>query len=371
MSIEDLLSAELSTLADGLPPPHVAAAGLERAGRKERTRRRTAIAVVGSAAAVVLAVGLAIVLPGQGKEELPAPRPFDPVPGTSIPYWQEGVLHVGETEIQTTYRDLKFANGTTVVGRVARGEWFHVVGSELVRLPTGGAGLDPKLSADGDTAAWVTVIDETTRRVVAWDLTTDTEIAEVEVPVQVECCDQGGELILHGVDSEGRVFWSTDRTLMWTPGSEPVEVTGAGTAIFGDLWPGGLMFQSDEQPDLSVGPVGTYGTVDDDGVFTKVGDVPTDQNGVWSPDGQHYVYGNKDGTTFQVAELDGDATFLDLDTFVYDFIGIATWESVDDVILRAGSGDRISLLRCTVSTGECDVALEGLTVRTSRVPDGY
>ena len=65
-------------------------------------------------------------------QERPAPKPVEPAPGTSIPYWQEGVLHIGETEIETTYRDLQFANGTTVVGRVGRGEWFRVVGSEFV-----------------------------------------------------------------------------------------------------------------------------------------------------------------------------------------------------------------------------------------------
>jgi hypothetical protein len=369
--IEDRLSAELTLVADELPPPHVSAAGLERAGRKERTRRRTAVAAIGSAAAVVVAVvGVAIVLPDQGQDGRPAPRPDEPTPGTSVPYWQDGVLHVGETEIETTYRDLEFANGTTLVGRVARGEWFHVVGGELVPLPMGDPGLDPKLSADGDTAAWVTAVDETTRRVVAWDLTTDTAIDEVETPVAVECCDVGGDVVLHGVDAEGRAFWSSDRTFVWKPGSEPVVVTGASTAIFGELWPGGLMYQSDDLPELTTAPIGTFGTVDDDGRFTKVGDVSSEQNGRWSPDGQHYVWGNKEQTTFQVDDLEGGFVRLELDPSAYDFVGIAAWESLDDVIFRAGSGSSRTLLRCSASTGECEVAVEGLTVR-GRVPDGY
>jgi hypothetical protein len=405
MSIEDRLESELGTIADQLSPPIVSTSGLERAGRREQARRRTTAVVVGAAASLLLVVAVAAV-PRMQQDSDPAPPvaththptkaerltlPGLPEgPATDVPWWQDGVLHVGGTTIPTSFRSIVYRGGTTVVGRssTAGAEWYLIVGDTLEPLISSAYPSVPVVSADGARIAWV---EETGRRqldrtntdvdyrVVAYDAATRQAVGSLERTERVQCCDAGGVLTVAGIDLDGRVVLIGGESLAWTPGHDPVRLRGPGAdGILGDIWPGGVMWQGQGEGFFDL--VGEYGTVGADGVIHRVGAVPNDQFGIWSPDGTAYVYpGDAGGGSPAKVTLDhlwisspenGQPVELRLPpTPTYE---ILTWESANAVIIQARQpygepGDfpagLVQLVRCSSRSGVCERVSDGPTRR--------
>ena len=390
MSIEEQLRADLARAADRAPHPEVHVVGLERRGQQERLRRRTAWVVAGTAAAVLALVG-AVSLPRlTGAAPQPAaPTPSRPAhPGTlddlpvgdpsGVPWWQHGTLHVGGREVGTPYRELVSANGTTVVGRSsveAGARWFLLRQGQLVPLVSSTEPLVPVVAADGATVVWSEPTDRTQRHLVAYDVASGSEVGAEDVTVHPVCCDQGGELQVLGVDTDGRVVYDVlgAGAQVWTPGGEDRPLTGLPQgALDRATWPGGVMWQ-DSAADLFGETPGVYATVDAAGAVHRVGTVPADQLGTWSADGTAYAYpGQADGgsapkqpmTDVWVARTDGgEPTRLALPPDRR--FEVVAWESPTSVLLQTRNaygeplpaGERpglAALVRCDAATGLCE-----------------
>ena len=306
------------------------------------------------------------------------PASLDDLPvglATSVPWWQHGMLHVGEAHIRTQLRIVLFANGTTVVGRahVERGSaWFVVRGSSLEPLVTSPGLVTPEVSDDGRTIVWADPVAEDRRRISAYDVTSGTVIGSIEAPVQVTCCDQGGELVMNGVTTDGRVVWSTpwSAVFVWRPGEpDAVKLDLTFRHVSLENWPGGLMWQGESASTYL--HHGVLATVSELGAVRRVGKVPTDQNGQWSPDGTSYAYaGQADGRSLAKAALDniwvqdvatGERLRLDLPTELP--FSLVAWESRTTAILGTwlpfdGVDDKHAglqaLARCDTGTGSCE-----------------
>ncbi|TIC86730.1 hypothetical protein E8D34_10805 [Nocardioides sp. GY 10113] len=324
-------------------------------GRRAR-RRASALGLV--AATVAGVIGLARVLAGGPvAEPQPAPTPGQDrdVHATAeieVPYWSRGILHVGDAAIETPLRDIVFASGTTVVGRAGseRSAWYLVRGGELEPLVAADAWVDVTLAPDGAAVALRERVGDGLRRLSLYDVAARAEIGSVDVPVDVQCCDQAGELVVHGVDLRHRVVYTTDKPWVWSPGEPPVAITGAEVGSFlSQPWPGGTMIQGA----TSFGSAGgVYGTLSDDGVFAAVGETPTDQQGLWSPAGHYFAY--DDGGGLRVQHLDGTDEPLPMDDRASSKGGWwrpIAWSGDDRVYVGAPGGQ---LARCSAVTLACE-----------------
>lgn len=329
-------------------------------GRQQRARRQ-GIAIGTAAVAVVTILGVTQLIGRDGDRPQPAPPgPPDAVSTApvDVPYSEAGRLHVGERVLDTNLRDIRYAAGTTVVGSDFLGgtDWFLVSDAGMVPVVESRNPVRALVSPDGEVVVWVESTSETSRRLVMWDVATQAVVGETEVPVAVTCCDQGGELVIHGVDLDHRVAFYTDRPWLWEPGSDPVPIRGAGPIYISDPWPGGVMFQGRTAGGTS--PPGVYGTVDDGGRFERVGTTPVDQGGLWSPDGTVYVYPSRPGEVRVLRE--GDVDTLPLPT--PGEWQLIAFESATAVVLEQ-RGEQVA--RCDVVALEC-VALDQVpTLRTT------
>lgn len=400
MSIEEHLRTQLAEVADGLARPDASVPGLERAGRHERTRRRTTLVGVGAAAAVLVVIA-GVSIPKLAGDAVPQPTtptaPTSPAtpqqPGSlddlpvgdasKVPWWQGGVLHAGDTAVDTPLREIRYAGGTTIVGRPdfeAGSEWFLLAGDRLTPLVSSGGLLEPVISADGRTIAWSDPVADTTRRLVAYDVASRSEVGSMDVTVHPTCCDAGGEIFINGIDLDGRVVYSAlgEPARIWTPGGADIEVSGVeGSLLDNEVWPGGVMWQGRGVSSFDL--PGVYGAVDENGGVHRVGTVETDQLGTWSPDGTAYVYpGQADGTTMVkvgltdvwVERIDtGERTRLLLPA--ERAFEIVAWETPTTVVLQTRNdfGEKppegeshglAALVRCDTVTGVCERTGDGV-----------
>ena len=213
-------------------------------------------------------------------------------PATTVPFWDDGVLHVGERTVDLPEMQLAWSGGTTLVGLAqARGSvWSLVDGDGTVPVAESDGLLEPVLSADGSKVAWSSHLDENTRELGVWDVATRTLIATRTLDVQVVCCDGGGDIYVLGVMDDGRVFFHDTRsTYAWRPGAAPVKVMGLGGLPYSPAWPGGGVMYQGRGATIFETP-GVFGSVDERGRFHRVGRTATDQLGMWSPDGTAYAY---------------------------------------------------------------------------------
>ncbi len=312
----------------------------------------------------------------------PAPPPAPPAslddlplgPATRVPWWQDGTLHVGDATIETPLDLLLYGNGTTVVGRAHfdRGsEWFVVRDSTLEPLVASPGLVTTEVSADGGTIIWSDAVAEDRRRITAYDVASEAVTGSIEIPVETFCCTGNGEVYLGGVTTDGRVVWSVDRTSFgWRPGEPdavPADMPDHQPAV--EKWPGGLMWQHVGRNVYQ--HEGVLATMADNGTVRRVGRVPTDQGGEWSPDGTSYAYpGQEDGRSLAKANL-GHVWVHDVDSGVRRHLDLPTelpfslvaWESRSAVILETrlpfdGVDDEHAglqgLVRCHPATGDCE-----------------
>lgn len=389
MSIEEQLRSDLARAADRAPRRDVQIATLELLGRREQVRRHSIRGAAVAAAAVVALVAVATVprLTGAAPEPA-APTPRQPERPASledlpagaasgVPWWRAGVLHVDGREIATPYRALVSSGGTTVVGASSpdRGaRWFVVAGDRLVPLVDSDRPVQPVVSADGGSVVWAMATGATGRRLVAYDVASGAVRGAEDVTVHPVCCDQGGELVVLGVDTDGRVAYEIlgEGAHVWTPGGDDLPVTGLrGRQLEQAGWPGGVQWQA-RSGDPFGALAGVYAAVDRSGAVQRVGTVPADQLGTWNTDGTAYAYpGQDDGgsapkapmTDVWVDHLDGRPTRLLLpEDRTFALVG---WESPTSVVLQArdpsdGSGAAggppgpVALVRCRADTGACE-----------------
>ncbi|MCW2764124.1 MAG: hypothetical protein JWO11_83 [Nocardioides sp.] len=416
MSIEEELRIELETVARALPSqPVVSVPGLERAGRRERTRVRATLVSVAAAAAVVVAVtGASVLGRGSGPDPAPpGPAPSGPQhgepatledlpvgPSTGVPWRQGGVWHVDGTEIATPLKTVVFRGGTTLVGRSAAdgASWSLVRDGQLVPLVESPWPLVPKVSPDGSRIAWVqeegshqlgTYRSRVHYRVVAFDVAGQREVGALDRTQLVECCDAGGSLTLLGLNANGRVLFGSmgGDPVLWEPGDGETVLRGReADLLVGDMWPGGITWQEEGGAGI-MDVVGAYGTVGTDGTVHRVGTMPDDQLGRWSGDGSAYVYpGTSEGDSPSKVRLDHlwvkriDAQEpVELRLPSAPSFQVVAWESADVVLIEARQpygepGDYepglVGLVRCDASSGDCERVADGPTGGAT-VPDLY
>ena len=228
---------------------------------------------------------------------LSAPAPVTPTaalealpqgPPPAVPYLRHGVLHVDDLTVRTEANRLLVAGDTVLVGRSGEDDahWQMLDGVDLVPVPELDGIFTPSLSLDGGLVAWTSYPDKRTTRVTAWQPSTRTEVAHVDLPAPyAECCGGGQEVEIYGFDLRNQVYF-TDRHgySVWRPssGTRPRRLSGVDAIL--EVAP--------------VGPVrqgGALGRVDADGHWSKVADLPTDQGMLWSADGRLVTYAG-DGT---------------------------------------------------------------------------
>ncbi|GAA3548547.1 hypothetical protein [Nocardioides daeguensis] len=325
---------------------------MDNGGRERRTRRQ--VGVLGAAALAVAGVVASVQLLGHGGSEpspAPAPPPHEATVG--VPYWSAGAVHVGEQRIATEHRTLRYAGGTTLVGTspvTGRSQWFLVDGTALVPVVDTPYPTAATVSPDGAVVALVGQVAEDRRELTLWDVAQRRPVAATDVAVRVECCDKSGELSVLGIDLDHRVLYVDRRTMLWTPGRAPVEVTGAPTGSFvagSQQWPRGATHQ--QSGTLS----GVFGTVAPDGVFQRQGVVASDQVGLWSPDGASFV--SPDGHRMMAEGVDGRPS-VDLPVPPGGRWTLVAWESPTTVLLdRSGPQDDDSGLHRVTGLARCDV----------------
>ncbi len=250
MNIEEQLTRELGRTA---ARTHVTtdASALARMGRREQRLRRTVATVGGGALALALVGGVALgtqlgdpssnrppvangstspsasatptqTTPPQTIEEMPLG------PGSLVPWWGDGVLHVGDQEIETDLRYPVHAGSTILVGNAGqnRSVWRLVEDGELGRTVVDEpAWVRPQLSPGGTLMLTAGPMDAEGRvSYTVTDVATGEVVDTLDLQGPTECC-VGIELVMF--DDDGRVGYRLDgKAWVWTPGGESVRITG-------------------------------------------------------------------------------------------------------------------------------------------------
>lgn len=323
-------------------------------GRKRRTRRG-ALMVGAAAVAVAAVIGTGQVLDSDGGPVQPAPnvpRPSLPVGSepTIIPYAVDGVLHVGAVAIETDLTDIRFASGTTVVGRTGEdgSEWYLVVGDRLEPIVRVDRSVRVHLSPDGRAVVWIDAAARDVRTLVVWDIESRSVDDSIDIPVDVECCDQVGELFINSVTTDHRVIFATRQTMIWVPGQEPVRVRGVTQKLPSFPWPRGVMLQDPRGR-------GVVGAVSDAGTIRPVGATESAETGVWSPRGRTFLLSTFDGQISVQSGAAGEPRFIhppEISGRSQLWIPVG-WESEDHYVLS--DNGRFPLARCSVADDHCDL----------------
>ncbi|WP_028644567.1 hypothetical protein [Nocardioides sp. URHA0020] len=294
------------------------------------------------------------------------------MPDTDVPWWSDGVLHVGSTTYpMPSEPEIAFRGGTTLVSfrkpvyRVIRGD------GPLRPLPAGHPyASDPVISSDGTHVAWVeTVASHPLPNVsglsasrldlllVDYDLEGGRVSASLPQTADVECCegDAVGVPQIQGYTDDGRlVLYDTDRNppALWDPrqGTITVAEVGADGASMGGVpaWPGGIAYSG---PDSS-GPA-TLVRVDGSGHFSSTRQVPQASDGSWNEDGTIYAYDLYPEAVSFVGPDGGEPARLPLPESTDEW-RIAAWESNDTLLLVSRRKRTNELARCDVVALTCE-----------------
>lgn len=339
-------------------------------------------------AALVLSIGIGLTLvPMTGGSA--AATPYDELPvgaPTTLPWWQDGELHVGQTVIATRRSDVASRSGTTLVAtdeyrRMGRdATWFLVDEDRLVRLPMRTRTDQPLISADGRWVAWLEVRARDTDRyrrveryrVVVFDVDRQ-RVANFFRDRRLVAWEDGiNGIWLRTLSNDGRLVLSrgSDGVQVLSPVGRPVRFGGPhlGNGAAVDGWPRGTTVYRPQSGRSR------YGVVDEDGGFEPVGSFTVEFAGLWAFDGSAYAYTDLDATTRRVRHLDGRTVTLatpdDLDE-----LRVVGWESADAVVLwsyRDWTDDQVShLVRCSATTGACEQAAGPQSGSYATMPSRY
>lgn len=295
---------------------------------------------------------------------------------TTLPWWQRGQLHLGETVIATRRSDIVSRNGTTVVavdeGRRSDGQamWFLVDGERLEQLPMRTRGSQPLISADGRWLAWKEVRAPRTEayrrveryRVVLYDVERQVIASSFRDRRSVAWEDGIHGIWLRTLSNQGRLVLhqGSDGVKVLSPRGRPVRFGGphVGNGVDLDGWPGGTTLWRSQSA------ASVYGVVARSGSFERVGRFTVSWSGLWSADGSAYAYTDYDAeeTAYWVRPLDGESVQLITPSDVREF-RIVGWESADAVILwyfdDYSSTPESRLIRCSTTTGACEGVPDG------------
>ena len=289
---------------------------------------------------------------------------------TTLPWWQRGRLHLGETVIPTRLSDVASRNGTTVVGA---GEdqrlggpttWFLVDGERLARLPTETPADQPLISADGRWLAWQEVRARRTEgyrrverfRVVVYDVERQAIANSFRDRRRVAWEDGINAIWLRTLSNEGRLVLSrgSDGVQVLSPRGRPVGFGGPQVDHDRiDGWPGGTTVLRPRSG------ASVYGQVGEDGSFEPTGRFTVSSSGLWAADGGGYAYTDDDAEplTHWARSLVGGTVRLGVPVDVPE-LRIVGWESADTVVLWQfddySREPASRLVRCSTTTGSCE-----------------
>jgi hypothetical protein len=303
-----------------------------------------------------------------------AATPYDDLPvgaPTTLPWWQHGRLHVGDTVIETKRNDIASRNGTTVVGSDAdrRGgqptTWSLVRGDRLAPLPMRAKADQPLISADGHWVAWLEVRAPRTDaykrieryRVVLYDARAHRVANTLRDRRLVAWEDGGNGIWIRTLSDSGRLLLTqgNDGVKVLSPRGVPVDFGGpGGSGLSVDGWPlGTTTFRGHSSRSV-------YGTVSRAGRFDEAGSFALSFAGLWSADGSGYAY-EHDGA-YAVRTLDGATVALDVPEDV-DGLRVVGWESDTSVVLWSfddWTAEMTSrLVRCSTTSGACEQVPDG------------
>jgi hypothetical protein len=220
----------------------------------------------------------------------------------------------------------------------------------------------PALSHDGRWAAWVTAAGPGEALILGFDLKTGEQVAEEPWPTP--------EGFVQGIDDLGRVYfqdYAREDMLMYDLRTgDTLDVTGLPEHA------GRSKYVTDDGFAVYVDGVGVVrGSVAADGRFTEQHVVPYEWGASFSPDRSLVSY-ERDGQ-FVVGPPNGDGPVVRLEVPTKGSpVWFPVWEGPDTVLVQfdpwstprpLGNGleapaKRTWLLRCEVTDGTCEVALE-------------
>lgn len=392
---EERLRRELTGVEDATPAPAIDVPAVALLGRRERTRR-WGVASGAVAVLVVAAVGVSTALVSGSPDAAPRPGPAEepsasspspPSPssssgalpvggGTQVPWWSDGVLHVGTATYPVPGKPrIEYRSGTTVLSTFHDGEYtYEVVRGDGPLRPLPVVRRDPAslvISPDGNHLAWIETVARSTAPedaylvpsaheqllVVDYDLDADRVVATLDQTADVVCCDAGGLPQLQGITDAGLVvLYAIDAAppRLWDPATGAVTTVEVDDGVLGaDLggvpaWPSGVAYQDSDSSDGRAALV----SVDGSGHLTSTEHVPQATYGTWNDDGTHYAYDLYPDAVL-VATLDGAAPApLPLPEPASAW-SIVAWESSTDLLVVHDGRDH-QVARCDVVALACE-----------------
>ena len=143
-------------------------------------------------------------------------------PATSIAWWQRGRLHAhGRTWTARAPSNIYQAADTVLVERFHRNRMtlLHWTADGPAPIFTGPL-YDVVLSPYGDLAVWMEPVGDDLRRLTAWDVAAGETLDQLDIPVDVVCCDRGGDVVLFGIAADHRLMYAVGgKPFAWTPWS--------------------------------------------------------------------------------------------------------------------------------------------------------
>jgi len=343
MSVEDLLTDELRTVAGGVqaPPPPAPSHLVQRARRERSRRRRRTLAGAGLVAATVVA---AVALGVHAGHPDAAPGPTHPTGTPSglptgdaplVPYVVFERLYVNDEPVPGTWWDVQTVQGHTVATRgvppIGKPVLFDNQDQPRPTHLLDHAIGTARLSVDGTKLAWIETTGSSAH-VVVRDLPTGETLGRLTVdPNRVFIEDGTQDHILWLGDDGTVVYGGSSSVRTWRPGSPATP------------------------SDVGLQQVKGY-PVD----YSEISFSPDGNWAAWRSDRRGRTTDRKDfydGVTFE-SPRNPDTRFtiaLPAGTNVHS----VTWESATDVLLRyqeQPGAAALRFMRCSVEDKHCELA---------------
>ena len=343
MSVEDLLTGELRTVASDVqtPPPPAPAYLVQRARRERSRRRRRTLAGAGLVAATVV-VAVALGVHAGRPEASPGPAhatgthsglPTGEAP--MIPYVVGETLYLFGQPVAGSWWDVQTVQGTTVATRavppIGKPVMFdngdHPRPNHLLDGAIGRA----QFSTDGTKLAWVEPSGSSAHLVVR-DLETGVNLGRLRVDPKRVFTEDGTQEHIMWLGNDGTVWYGGSLGVRaWKPGSPPVTAPPGPTQTEG--------YPVDET-ELAFSADGNWAAWRSDR-RGRTGD---------RPDGY-------DGVTFESTQNPDTRITIALPAGTN--VHSVTWESALDVLLRyqeQPGAAALCFMRCSIEDKHCELA---------------